>query len=73
MLFGNHDAESEMTRKLDLPDNVRCFAANKPQTFILDTLGVALTQFLDRRRFGWDNRALIYLLTSAAHAAHPPA
>ena len=39
----------------------------------LRPLAHALTQFLDRRRFGWDNRALIYWLTSARHAAHPPA
>lgn len=25
VLFGNHDAESEMTRKLQLPENVTCF------------------------------------------------
>jgi DNA repair exonuclease SbcCD nuclease subunit len=42
LLFGNHDAESEMTRKLDLPDNVRCFSANKPETFRIEKLAVAL-------------------------------
>ncbi|NRT58033.1 metallophosphoesterase family protein [Sphaerotilus uruguayifluvii] len=42
VLFGNHDAESEMTRKLDLPDNVSCFSASKPQTFCIDGLSVAL-------------------------------
>lgn len=42
LLFGNHDAESEMTRKLDLPDNVRCFSAIKPETFRIEKLGVAL-------------------------------
>jgi exonuclease SbcD len=42
LLFGNHDAESEMTRKLDLPDNVRCFSANKPETFRIERLAVAL-------------------------------
>lgn len=42
VLFGNHDAESEMTRKLDLPDNVRCFSANKPETFVIENLSVAL-------------------------------
>jgi len=42
VLFGNHDAESEMTRKLDLPNNVRCFSANKPETFTLDEVRVAL-------------------------------
>ena len=42
VLFGNHDAESEMTKKLELPDNVHTFGASKPQTFKNDALGVAL-------------------------------
>ncbi len=42
VLFGNHDAESEMTRKLELPDNVHAFGANKPQTFKIDKLAVSL-------------------------------
>lgn len=42
LLFGNHDAESEMTRKLDLPDNVQCFSANKAETLRVDGLAVAL-------------------------------
>ena len=42
VLFGNHDAESEMTRKLELPDNVHAFGANKPQTFKIDELAVSL-------------------------------
>ena len=42
VLFGNHDAESEMTRKLDLPDNVRRFSSSKPETFRIETLAVAL-------------------------------
>ena len=42
VLFGNHDAESEMTRKLQLPDNVFAFETRKPTTFRLDQLKVAL-------------------------------
>lgn len=42
VLFGNHDAESEMTRKLDLPDNVRAFSPSKPETFRIEKLAVAL-------------------------------
>ncbi|MBQ0917739.1 DNA repair exonuclease [Hydrogenophaga aromaticivorans] len=42
LLFGNHDAESEMTRKLDLPDNVQYFSANKPETLRVAGLAVAL-------------------------------
>lgn len=42
LLFGNHDAESEMTKKLQLPDNVFTFDTRKPTTFKLDHLKVAL-------------------------------
>lgn len=42
LLFGNHDAESEMTKKLQLPDNVFSFDAKKTTTFILASLKVAL-------------------------------
>jgi DNA repair exonuclease SbcCD nuclease subunit len=42
LLFGNHDAESEMTKKLQLPDNVFSFDTRKPSTFCLDHLKVAL-------------------------------
>src|SRR5690349_5893526 len=42
LLFGNHDAESEMTRRLRLPENVKTFASNKPQTYLLEQYKVAL-------------------------------
>ena len=42
LLYGNHDAESEMTKRLALPDNVHAFSANKAETFKLDDLQVAL-------------------------------
>ncbi|SCX65768.1 DNA repair exonuclease [Variovorax sp. EL159] len=42
VLFGNHDAESEMTRKLTLPDNVQSFSSRKPEVHRLDDLKVAL-------------------------------
>jgi exonuclease SbcD len=41
LLHGNHDAESEMTRKLTLPDNVHTFESRKASSFRLDTLKVA--------------------------------
>lgn len=40
--FGNHDAESEMTKKLLLPDNVHAFESRKAQTFVIEDLKVAL-------------------------------
>lgn len=42
LLYGNHDAESEMTRNLQLPDNVHAFSARKAETFRIDALRVAL-------------------------------
>jgi DNA repair exonuclease SbcCD nuclease subunit len=50
VLFGNHDAESLMTRSLPLPANVRCFPADRCEVFRLDDLRVALhgRSFKDR-------------------------
>ncbi len=62
LLFGNHDAESAMTRKLDLPDNVSCFSANKPETFLIEKLAVALHGHSFKQKE-----------TSANLAAHYPA
>lgn len=42
LLFGNHDAENEMTKKLQLPDNVFTFGTRTPTTFRIDLLKVAL-------------------------------
>ncbi|MEY6434041.1 DNA repair exonuclease [Thioalkalicoccus limnaeus] len=42
LLFGNHDAESEMTRKLLLPPNVHTFTARRPSSFHIEELNVAL-------------------------------
>ncbi|MEM5425363.1 MULTISPECIES: metallophosphoesterase family protein [Paraburkholderia] len=41
-LWGNHDAESEMTRKLTLPDNVVVFSHRKSETHALHDIKVAL-------------------------------
>jgi DNA repair protein SbcD/Mre11 len=42
VLYGNHDAESQITRRLTLPENVKAFSTRKPETFELKNLGVAL-------------------------------
>lgn len=42
VLHGNHDAESQITRRLTPPDNVRIFSARKPETILLEDLGAAL-------------------------------
>ncbi|RYE72950.1 MAG: DNA repair exonuclease [Oxalobacteraceae bacterium] len=42
LLFGNHDAESHMTKALRMPGNVQCFSANGSQVHTIDKLRVAL-------------------------------
>ena len=42
LVSGNHDAASPLTRALSLPDNVTLFSHKKPETRIIDELGVAI-------------------------------
>ncbi len=42
MLAGNHDAASQITRHLRLPDNVTVFSTKKPESIVLDDLNVAI-------------------------------
>ncbi|MCF8209607.1 MAG: DNA repair exonuclease [Rhodoferax sp.] len=42
LLLGNHDADSEMTKKLALPDNVHSFDTRKVSSFRIEALKVAL-------------------------------
>lgn len=42
VLFGNHDAESHMTKALRLPDNVHRFSAHEAQVHVIEPLRVAL-------------------------------
>jgi DNA repair protein SbcD/Mre11 len=42
VIAGNHDAASQITRVLRPPDNVKVFATKRPETEILEDLGVAL-------------------------------
>lgn len=42
LLYGNHDADSEMTRSLELPDNVHVFSSRKAETFRIEHSKVAL-------------------------------
>lgn len=55
LLHGNHDAESQITKRLDLPDNVFVFGTRKPETFVLDELTVALHGQSFRQRDVTDN------------------
>ena len=88
LLYGNHDAESEMTKKLSLPDNVHVFPSNKAATFILPELRVALhgrsfkvaattedlaTTYPDPHP-GWLNIGVLHTALEgyAAHATYAP-
>src|SRR5690606_39260961 len=42
LLYGNHDAESQITKQLSLPTGVFPFPSRKPQTYELPEIGVAL-------------------------------
>jgi len=42
VVAGNHDAASQITRHLRLPDNVRLFSTRHPERVLLDDLGVAI-------------------------------
>lgn len=55
LLHGNHDAESQITRRLELPDNVHVFGTRKPETYVLDELQVALHGQSFRQRDITDN------------------
>ena len=55
VLYGNHDAESQITRRLSLPDNVNVFSSRKAETFIVDECKVALHGQSFRQRDVTDN------------------
>ncbi|MGH8529787.1 MAG: metallophosphoesterase family protein [Nevskiales bacterium] len=60
VLFGNHDAASEITKRLQLPDNVIPFSHLKPETHLIESLKVALHGQSFRRRDTTDNLAKEY-------------
>ena len=60
LLYGNHDAESQITRRLVLPENVNAFSSRKPGTFQLKELGVALHGQSYRQRDIADNLVPAY-------------
>lgn len=60
LLHGNHDAESQMTRRLTLPANVQIFPTRKAGTIRLDHLGVALHGRSFPTRHVTDNLVLDY-------------
>lgn len=42
IVAGNHDAESKLTKSLQLPDNVRTLSTRKPETVTFEALGLAV-------------------------------
>lgn len=60
LLYGNHDAESQVTRHLTLPKNVHVFKSGKPQSFTINDLGVVLHGQSFRQRDIADNLARTY-------------
>jgi len=42
LISGNHDAQSQITKTIRLPDNVRQLSTRKPETVLLEDVGVAI-------------------------------
>ena len=88
LLYGNHDAESDMTRRLVLPPNVHVFDTRRANTYRIDALQVALhgRSFRDAATTenlalgypnpvaGWLNIGVLHtaLEGNAAHASYAP-
>ncbi len=88
LLYGNHDAESDMTKSLQLPGNVQTFSSRKAETFHLEALKVALhgQSFKEAKTLenlvpdypppvsGWLNIGVLHtaLEGSAQHANYAP-
>jgi DNA repair protein SbcD/Mre11 len=60
LLYGNHDAESQITRRLTLPTNVSVFSVRKAETFRLQHINVALHGQSFRQRDITDNLVPAY-------------
>ncbi len=60
VIHGNHDAESQITRRLTLPDNVTVFSARRPETRKIRDLGVALHGQSFGQRDVYENLAASY-------------
>jgi exonuclease SbcD len=60
VLYGNHDAENQITKRLTLPDNVRVFSTRKPETIRLDGCALALHGQSFRQRAVTENLVPAY-------------
>jgi DNA repair exonuclease SbcCD nuclease subunit len=84
LVYGNHDAECRVTRRLRLPDHVHRLATDRPETLVIEHLGVAVHGQSYARTAVWDNLARDYppplpdllniglLHTNAIGYAHDP-
>jgi DNA repair protein SbcD/Mre11 len=57
IVSGNHDAQTVVTRRLRLPDNVKTFSTRHPETFVLENVDVAVHGQGFARREVFDNLA----------------
>lgn len=60
VLYGNHDAENQITKRLTLPGNVRVFSTRKPETIRIDGYAVALHGQSFRQRAVTENLVPAY-------------
>jgi len=60
LLYGNHDAQSVLTKKLPLPPNVHVFPTNKAKTFVHQGTGAALQGRSYKDRDTRENLAVHY-------------
>jgi exonuclease SbcD len=60
LLHGNHDAESQITKRIELPDNVHVFGTKKAETFRAEGLSVVLHGQSYKQRDVVDNLAADY-------------
>jgi DNA repair exonuclease SbcCD nuclease subunit len=67
VLKGNHDAASQISKSLQLPENVRVFNHRKPQSFTLDELDVVLHGQSFPKQHLHDNLVPAYPAPTEAH------
>ncbi|WAA10919.1 metallophosphoesterase family protein [Fervidibacillus albus] len=60
LIKGNHDAASQISKRLVLPDNVVEFRTDQPETYTMDEIGVAIHGWSYKEREVWENLALQY-------------
>lgn len=88
LLYGNHDAESSITKRLTMPEGVRVLSTTEPESVEFPDLGVVvhgqgydirdvienLAQNYPKRRDGWVNVGVLHtgIQGIAGHAKYAP-